>query len=41
MRGECTQGDLTQDFPTFPNPILNLDFPIKVDLGLLWVSNDS
>ena len=22
----CTQGDLPQNFPTFPNPILNFDF---------------
>ena len=28
-----TQGHLTQIFPTFPNPIVNLDFHTKTDLG--------
>ena len=36
----CTQGDLTKNFPTFPNPIVNLDFHMKTDPGLSWVSND-
>ena len=35
-----TQGDLTQIFPTFPNAIVNLDFHMKTDTGLSWVSND-
>ena len=35
-----TQGHLTQIFPTFPNPIVNLDFHMKTDPGLSWVSND-
>ena len=35
-----TQGDLTQIFPTIPNPIVNLDFHMKTDLGLSWVSNN-
>ena len=26
---ECTQGDLPQTFPTFSNPILNLDFYVE------------
>ena len=38
---ELTQGHLTQIFPTFPNPIVNLDFHMKTDAGLSWVSNDS
>ena len=36
----CTQGHLTQIFPTFPNTIVNLDFYMKTDSGLSWVSND-
>ena len=28
---DITQGDLPQIFPTFPNPILNLDFHLKMD----------
>ncbi len=36
----ATQGDLTQIFPTFPNPIVNLDFHMKTDTGLSWVSNN-
>ena len=36
----CTQGDLTQIFPTFPKPIINLVFHMKTDPGLSWVSND-
>ena len=35
-----TQGHLTQIFPTFPNTIVNLDFYMKTDSGLSWVSND-
>ena len=27
-------------FRTFPNPIVNLDFHMKTDPGLSWVSND-
>ena len=34
------QGHLTQIFPTFPNPIVNLDFHMKMDPELSWVSND-
>ena len=36
----CTQGHLTRIFPTFPNPIVNLDFHTKTDPGLSWVSNN-
>ena len=36
-----TQGDLTQNFPIFPYPVIvNLDFHIKTDPGLSWVSNN-
>ena len=38
--GLGTQGHLTQIFPTFPNPIVNLDFHMKTDPQLSWVSND-
>ena len=34
-----TQGDLTQIFPTFSNPKLNLNFYMNGDLGSTWVSN--
>ena len=34
-----TLGDLTQNFPTFSKPILNLDFYIKTDPGSTQVSN--
>ena len=34
-----TQGDLTQNFPTFAKPILNLDFYMNADLGSTLVSN--
>ena len=37
---QFTHGDLTQIFPTFPNPIVNLDFHMKIDIGLSWVSNN-
>ena len=39
---ECTydtQGDLTQIFPTFSNPILNLNFYISADPKSAYVSN--
>ena len=29
----CTQGDLTPNFPTFAKPILNLDFNMNADPG--------
>ena len=32
-----TQGDLTQIFPTFSNPIVNLNFHMKKDPGLSFV----
>ena len=35
----CTQGDLTQFFPTFSNPILNLNFYINADPKSTYVSN--
>ena len=40
IRLPCTQGHLTQIFPTFPNNIVNLDFYMKTDLELSWVSNN-
>ena len=36
----CTQGDLTQIFATIPNPMVNLNFYMKTDPGLAWVSKD-
>ena len=35
----ATQGDLTQIFPTFSNPILNLNFYINVDPKSTYMSN--
>ena len=35
----ATQGDLTQIFPTFSNPILNLNFYINADPKSTYVSN--
>ena len=35
----CTQGDLTQIFPTFSNQILNLNFYINADPKSTYVSN--
>ena len=34
-----TEGDLTQVFPTFWNPIVNLDFHMMTASELSWVSN--
>ena len=34
-----TEGDLTQAFPTFQIPIVNLDFQMNTAPELSWVSN--
>ena len=34
LKVQLTQGHLTQIFPAFPNPILNLDFHMKTYPGL-------
>ena len=38
LRHYYPQGDLTQIFPTIPNPIVNFYFHMKTDPGLSWVS---
>ena len=39
ISSQDTQGDLTQIFPTFSNPILNLNFYINADRKSTYVSN--
>ena len=39
VRNTYTQGDLTPIFPTFSNPILNLNFYINADPGSTYMSN--